>query len=80
MAMLKAAAKDSWSQVFKRVSAARIGKGWTWDELAKKAGIRVKSWMTGIPATHPTDAEVRKIAAAVGTTYEWLRYGEGPDA
>lgn len=80
MATVKAAGKDSWSQVFKRISAARIGKGWTWDELAKKAGIWVKSWMTGIPATHPTDSEVRKIAAAVGTTYEWLRYGEGPDA
>lgn len=44
----------------------------TWDELAARAGIPVSSWMAGTPAFLPSEDEVRKIAAVLGTTYEAL--------
>lgn len=47
-----------------------------WNEIAAKAGIKVSSWMTGIPTSNPSDDEIRKIAPVLGTTYGWLKYGE----
>ena len=47
----------------------------TWDEIAKKAGIKVSSWMTGVPTYSPSDDDLRKIAPVLGTTYEYLKAG-----
>ena len=47
-----------------------------WNEIAAKAGIRISSWMTGIPTSNPADDDIRKIAPVLGTTYEWLKYGK----
>ena len=67
----------SWTNVYKRINAKRKEAGLTWNELAKKAGIKMATWMTGLPISHPTDEEVRKIAAVpeMNTTYAYLRYG-----
>ena len=67
----------SWTNVYKRINAKRKEAGLTWNELAKKAGIKMATWMTGLPISHPTEAEVRKIAAVpeMNTTYAYLRYG-----
>ncbi len=62
--------------VFKRVLEKKIEKGFTWDELAKSAGIKLASWMTGLPTSNPTDEELEKLAPVLGTTFEWLKYGE----
>ena len=47
-----------------------------WNEIAAKAGIKISSWMTGIPTSNPADDDIRKIATVLGTTYEWLKYGK----
>jgi len=47
-----------------------------WNEIAAKAGIKISSWMTGIPTSNPADDDIRKIAPVLGTTYEWLKYGK----
>lgn len=67
----------SWTNVYKRINTKRKEAGLTWNELAKKAGIKMATWMTGLPISHPTDEEVHKIAAVPGmnTTYAYLRYG-----
>ena len=52
----------SWSNVYKRINAKRKEAGLTWNQLAAKAGIRVGTWMTGLPISHPTEEEVHKIA------------------
>lgn len=67
----------SWSSVYKRINTRRKEAGLTWTQLARKAGIKVGTWMTGLPISHPTDEEVRKIAAVpeMVTTYAYLRYG-----
>lgn len=65
----------SWSNVYKRIDKKRKQAGLTWSQLAKKAGIKEKSWMTGLPISHPTEEEIRKIAPVVNSTYTWLRYG-----
>lgn len=62
--------------VFKRIMQKKVESGLKWDQIAKKAGIRLGSWMTGVPTQKPTDEELRKIAPVLGTTYEWLKYGE----
>ena len=62
--------------VFKRVLEKKIEKGFTWDELAKSAEIKLASWMTGLPTSNPTDEELEKLAPVLGTTFEWLKYGE----
>ena len=69
--------RDSWTNVYKRINAKRKEAGLTWNELAKKAGIKMATWMTGLPISHPTDEEVHKIAAVpeMNTTYAYLRYG-----
>lgn len=67
----------SWTNVYKRINAKRKEAGLTWNQLAAKAGIKMATWMTGLPISHPTDEEVRKIAAVpeMNTTYAYLRYG-----
>lgn len=64
------------SSVEKRVFEKKIESEKTWDEIAKEAQIPLKSWMTGLPISHPTDAELRKLAPVLNTTYKWLKYGK----
>ena len=67
----------SWSNVYKRINQKRKDANLTWQQLAQKAGIRMGTWMTGVPITHPTEEEVHKIANVpeMNTTYAYLRYG-----
>lgn len=65
----------SWANVYKRIDKARKAEGLTWNQLAKKAGIKVKTWMTGLVISHPTEEEIRLIAPVVHSTYTYLRYG-----
>ena len=67
----------SWSNVYKRINEKRKAAGLTWNQVAAKAGIKKGTWMTGVLITHPTEEEVRKIAAVpeMNTTYAYLRYG-----
>ena len=67
----------SWTNVYKRINTKRKEAGLTWNELAKKAGIKIATWMTGLPISHPTEEEVHKIAVVpeMNTTYAYLRYG-----
>ena len=62
--------------VFKRIMQKKVESGLKWSEIAKTAGIRLGSWMTGVPTSKPTDEELRKIAPVIGTTYEWLKNGD----
>lgn len=66
----------SWKNVYKRIENKRVEAGLTWNQLSRKAGIRMSTWMTGLIG-HPTEEEVRKIAAVpeMNTTYMYLRYG-----
>lgn len=73
--ILLAADPSSWQSVYKRINAKRKEAGLSWNQLAKKAGIKTATWMTGLPISHPTEEEVRKIAPVLNTTYEYLRYG-----
>lgn len=65
----------SWRSVYKRINEKRKEAGLTWGQLASQAGIRTGTWMTGLPISHPTEAEVRAIAPVVNSTYAYLRYG-----
>ena len=75
--MMKAADPASWTMVYQRIDTKREEAGLSWSQLAKLAGIKMKTWMTGLPISHPTESEVRKIANVpqMNTTYEYLRYG-----
>lgn len=73
--ILLAADPSSWQSVYKRINAKRKEAGLSWNQLAKQAGIKTATWMTGLPISHPTEEEVRKIAPVLNTTYEYLRYG-----
>ncbi len=63
------------NEIFKRVMERKMLLGYTWDEIACKAGIQVSSWMTGVPYCEPTDEELVKLAPVLKTTYKWLKYG-----
>lgn len=63
------------TKVFKRILQKKQEVGKTWDEIAKEAGIKLGSWMTGLPTSSPTDKDLRKLAPVLNTTYEWLKYG-----
>ena len=63
------------TEVFKRILEKKKEVGLTWDEIAKAAHIRLGSWMTGIPTSQPTDAELKKMAPVLNTTYKYLKYG-----
>lgn len=65
----------SWTNVYKRIDKARKNVGLTWTQLAKQAGIKQATWMTGLPISHPTEDEIRKIAPVVKEPYIYLRYG-----
>lgn len=80
--MARGSNASSWSNVYKRINQKRVAADLSWNQLAALAGIKVKSWMTGIPTSHPTETEVHKIAAVpeMNTTYEYLRYGTEPGA
>ena len=67
----------SWTNVYKRINEKRKAAGLTWNQLASKAGIKMGTWMTGLPISHPTEEEVHKIANVpeMNTTYAYLRYG-----
>ncbi|MBQ1778309.1 MAG: helix-turn-helix transcriptional regulator [Acidaminococcaceae bacterium] len=80
--LLRVGNPSSWANVYRRIDEKRREADLTWNQLAALAGIKVKSWMTGIPTSHPTENEVRKIAKVpqMNTTYEYLRYGTEPEA
>lgn len=63
-------------KVFQRILEKKKESGLTWDEIAKKAHIRLSSWMTGIPTCKPSDEELQKLAPVLNTTYKYLKYGE----
>lgn len=62
--------------VLERVYEKKIESGKSWDEIATEAHIRLATWMTGIRTCKPTDAELRKLAPVLNTTYEYLKYGK----
>lgn len=62
--------------VYKRILEKKKESGLTWDEIAKAAQIPLKSWMTGLPTSKPTDVELHKMAPVLNTTYEYLKYGK----
>lgn len=64
------------TEVFKRIMAKKVETQKGWDQIAKEAQIKIKTWMTGLPNSSPTDEELRKLAPVLGTTYEWLKYGD----
>ncbi|MBC6720325.1 helix-turn-helix transcriptional regulator [Treponema sp. Marseille-Q4130] len=64
------------TQEFKRILKLKESLGLTWNEIAKRAGIPVSSWMTGVPTSTPSDDEMRKLAPVLETTYEYLKNGK----
>lgn len=64
------------TELFRRIMHKKIESRLEWNEIASKAGIKISSWMTGIPTSNPTDDDIRKIAPVLGTTFEWLKYGK----
>ena len=61
--------------VFKRILGKKEEVKLTWDEIAKRAHIRLGSWMTGLPTSSPTDEELKKLAPVLTTTDKYLKYG-----
>ena len=61
--------------VFKRIFELKNKKGFTWNELAEKAGIPVATWMTGLPTSMPSDDDLHDLAPVLDTTFAWLKYG-----
>lgn len=64
------------TEVFRRIMHKKIESRLEWNEIASKGGIKISSWMTGIPTSNPTDDDLRKIAPVLDTTFEWLKYGK----
>lgn len=64
------------TKVYKRVLKCKVASGKTWEQICKEAGIPMKTWMTGVPTSNPTDDELRAIAPVINTTYEYLKYGK----
>lgn len=64
------------TSVFLRIMKKKTECGLSWDEVCKEAHIGLASWMTGLPICSPTDAELKKIAPVLNTTFEWLKYGK----
>lgn len=64
------------TELFRRIMQKKIESRLEWNEIASKAGIKISSWMTGIPTSNPTDDDIRQIAPVLGTTFEWLKYGK----
>lgn len=64
------------TELFRRIMQKKIESRLEWNEIASNSGIKISSWMTGIPTSNPTDDDIRKIAPVLGTTFEWLKYGK----
>ena len=62
--------------LFKRILEKKKEAGLTWDEICKKAHIRLGSRMTGLPTSKPTDEELKKLAPVLNTSYEYLKNGK----
>ena len=62
--------------VFKRIQEKKAETKKTWDQIAKEAHIKLRTWMTGIPTCSPTDEELMKLAPVLNTTYEYLKEGK----
>ncbi len=63
--------------LYKRILEKKKESGYTWDEIAHKAQIRLGTWMTGLPTSKPTDEELQKLASVLNTTFEYLKNGDG---
>lgn len=61
--------------MYSRINKLRKAEKLTWEELAQKAGIKVSTWMTGLPFAKPTDEELEAIAPVLHTTFDYLKYG-----
>ena len=61
---------------YKRILECKKKVGLTWDEIAREAEIKLASWMTGLPTSSPSDADLMKMAPVLKTTYQWLKYGK----
>lgn len=66
----------SWTATYRRIDSKRKAQCLSWEKLARKAGIKMRSWMTGLPNEEASDAELKKIAPPLKTTYKWLKWGE----
>lgn len=64
------------TEIFRRIMQKKIESRLEWNEIASNGGIKISSWMTGIPTSNPIDDDIRKIAPVLGTTFEWLKYGK----
>lgn len=64
------------TKVFKRIRERKMALKLSWEEISQRSGVKMASWMTGIPTSSPTDEELRKMAPVLETTYEWLKYGK----
>ena len=62
--------------VFRRIFDCKVKSEMTWDEIARKAQIKVASWMTGLETCDPSDDDLEKLAPVFKVTYNWLKYGE----
>ena len=71
-----------WGAFYNRVfqkGREKYEKKQPWDALAKEAQIKLSSWMVDAKSckrSPPKEEEIRKIAETLGTSYEWLLYGE----
>lgn len=62
--------------LFKRIFDLKVERGLRWEEVAKGAKIRLRTWMCGVPIGSPTDEELRKLADFFGVDYKKLKYGD----
>lgn len=63
-----------------RLEAAIATKGLSRRELGRLSGVHantLNNWVSG-ESTRPQPTQLRRVAQALGVSYEWLRTGEGP--
>lgn len=63
-------------EIFARIMKKKLESNLSWDEIAHKGDIKVKSWMTGLPCGKITDEELEKIAPVLDTTFDYLKWGK----
>ena len=78
MIINKVSQRQAQTGIYKRCDEVRMDNNLTWSQFAKRAGLKLKSWMIGIPTTNPTDAELQAIAATYGVCFDWLKFGTEP--
>lgn len=78
-ALVKSSNASSWDNIYRRIDGKRKEAGLSWRELAKRAGIMMKTWMVGLPGFYPSDEEITKIAPVLNTTFDYLKYGIEPE-